>query len=267
MKKVLLVTGASTGLGVAVAVEAAKRGYTVYATMRDTEKRAQLDEAAAEASVTLHVTQLDVTRTSEVEEVIGGIVAAQGQIDCVVANAGIGYVRTTEHALEEEFSEVLNTNLLGVFRCVKVALPYMRAQGSGRFVAVSSVGGLIGQPFNEVYCASKFALEGYFESLASYVTPSFGIHFSLVEPGGITSEFATSILKRITETGGFPEDDYKPLIDRYIGGRASRNSDGVFQTAEEVAQVVMDCATAEAPPSQNENLALVRIFFIIKDHC
>lgn len=248
MSEVLLVTGASTGLGVAVAIQAAKAGYTVYATMRDISKQSQLRQAADEADVSVHVAELDVVDSQQVSGVIEDIVSQHGHIDCIVANAGIGYVRPTEQADEDAFLEVLNTNLLGVFRCVKAAMPHMRSQGSGRFVAISSVGGLIGQPFNEIYCASKFALEGYFESLASYVGPCFGIHFSLVEPGGIKSEFANSILKEVTATGGFPDDAYKPLIERYIGGRATRNTDGVFQSADEVAEIVLDCLAADAPP-------------------
>ncbi len=247
-KTVLLVTGASTGLGVSVAVQAARAGHTVYATMRNLSRRQQLDDAATAAGVTLEVLQLDVASPTDSQSAVEKIVDEQGHIDCVVANAGVGYVRTTEQSDEQEIMDVLNTNLMGVIRSVKAALPHMRAKNSGRFIAVSSVGGLVGQPFNEIYCASKFALEGYFESLASYVTPAFGVHFTLVEPGGIVSEFANTILKKITETGGFPDDDYKPLIEKYVGGRATRNVDGVFQTADEVASVVMKCLEMPDPP-------------------
>ncbi len=246
--KVILVTGTSSGLGASVAALAAQAGHTVYASMRDTTKGAALTESATAAGHTLHVVGLDVADPAQPADVINTIVAEHGHIDAVIANAGIGYVRTTEQAREEDVLALFNTNFMGVYRCVKAALPHMRDQGAGRFIAVSSVGGLIGQPFNEFYCASKFALEGYFESLASYVAPIFGVHFSLVEPGGIESEFANTILQKVMADGGFPDDAYKPIIDKYIGGRGERNSDGVFQSPQQVAAVVMQCLTAESPP-------------------
>lgn len=248
MKGVVLVTGASTGVGAAVAVQAASAGYRVYASMRNLEKQSGLEKVAQESGVALEVVELDVTNAEQVNQVVDQIVGEQGRIDGVIANAGVGCVWTTEHASESDVSAVMDTNFMGVYRCVKATLPHMRARRSGRIIAVSSVGGLVGQPFNEIYCASKFAVEGYIESLASYVAPEFGIHFSLVEPGGIESEFVKTILHNIEQAGGFADDEYKPLIERYIGGRSGRNLDGVIQPADAVAKVVIECLEAESPP-------------------
>lgn len=248
MSDVVLVTGASSGVGLSVAVQAAQSGYRVYATMRDLGKKQALQQAATAANVSMELLELDVSNPMQVEQVTRQIVADQGRIDCVVANAGVGYVRPTEHAPESEVARIMDTNFMGVFRCVKAALPHMRQQKSGRLIAVSSVGGLVGQPFNEIYCASKFAVEGFFESLASYMDPEFGIYFTLVEPGGIHSEFVKSILKGIEDTGGFEDDEYKPLIERYISGRSGRNLDGVMQSSDDVALVVLDCLRAKSPP-------------------
>ena len=241
-KSVVLITGASGGLGLAVALAAAKAGFRVYASMRDTAKAGVLAQTKG-----VTVLPLDVEQTDSVTAAVAAVIAAEGRIDALIANAGIGFVRTTEQATEADINWVMNVNFMGVVRCVKAVLPHMRVAGSGRVIAVSSVGGLVGQPFNEVYCASKFAVEGYIESLASYVGPAFGLHFSLVEPGGISSDFAASAFKHYGATGGMVEDDYLPLIQRYIGGAEARSA-GVFQTPDAVAQVVLQCLQAEKPP-------------------
>lgn len=135
----------------------------------------------------------------------------------------------------------------GIGRCTKAVIPYMRKARQGRVIAISSVGGLIGQPFNEIYCASKFAVEGYIEGLASYVGPAFGLHFTALEPGGISSEFANSALKQIEDTGGMLQDEYLPILQKYLGSRTGR-TDGIYQTSDEVARVVIGCATSDRPP-------------------
>lgn len=248
MNRNLLITGASTGVGQALAVLAAKAGWTVHATMRNTGKRGALDAAAKAAGVAVQVRQLDVTDPDSVARCVAEVIAADGRLDAVVANAGIGFVRSTEQADEADIARVMDTNFMGVVRLVKAALPHMREAGAGRMVAISSVGGLVGQPFNEIYCASKFALEGYFEGLASYVGPGFGLEFSLVEPGGIASEFATSALAHMDQTGGLLQDDYLPILQSYMSTVQGRAGDELYQTSEQVAQVVLDCLAAEHPP-------------------
>lgn len=249
MSKVILVTGTSTGLGIRIAVQAAQAGHSVYATMRNTDRRAALDAAAAEAGVDLTVLPLDVQDSATIAAVVDRIIADHGRIDVLINNAGAGFVRSTEQASEEDIQRVLDINFTGVVRCTKAVIPHMRKARSGHVVNVSSVGGLVGQPFNEIYCAAKFAVEGYTEALASYITPSFGIHFTSVEPGGIRTEFAPNVMKQVEETGGMLDDEYLPILQKYIGGSASRQGDvGTYQTADEVAAVVMDCVAAETPP-------------------
>jgi NAD(P)-dependent dehydrogenase (short-subunit alcohol dehydrogenase family) len=125
----------------------------------------------------------------------------------------------------------------------------MRKARSGHIINITSVGGLVGQSFNEFYCAAKFAVEGYTESLATYIQPIFGVKFSLVEPGGIRSEFATSIFAQIEATGGLVEDEYSPILEKFIAGAQKRaGEDGVYQTSGEVADVVIELAKSENPP-------------------
>lgn len=249
MSKIVLITGTSTGLGISIAVQAAQAGHRVYATMRNLEKRDALDSAAAEAGVDLDVLQLDVQDTSSVGAAVNTVLEKEGRIDTLINNAGAGFVRTTEQASEEDIQWVVDVNFMGVVRCTKAVLPSMRKARSGHVLTVSSVGGLVGQPFNEIYCAAKFAVEGFTEALASYVSPSFGIHFTTVEPGGIHSEFAANIMKHVESTGGLLEDEYLPILQRYIGGSQTRqDGSDIYQTADKVASVVMECVDAENPP-------------------
>ena len=257
-KSIVLITGASGGLGLAVALAAAKAGFKVYASMRDTAKAGILTQTMG-----VTVLPMDVESTDSVNAAVAAVIGAEGRIDALIANAGIGFVRTTEQATEADINWVMNVNFMGVVRCVKAVLPHMRVAGSGRVIAISSVGGLVGQPFNEVYCASKFAVEGYMESLASYVGPAFGLHFSLIEPGGISSDFAANAFKHYGATGGMVEDNYLPLIQRYIGGAEARSA-GVFQTPDAVAQVVLQCLQAEKPPVRSRTSDWAEAFTRLK---
>ncbi|EYD73670.1 SDR family oxidoreductase [Limimaricola hongkongensis] len=248
MKKVILVTGTSTGLGLAIAVQAAQAGHIVYATMRNTEKRGQLDEAARAAGAALEVLQLDVQDTASVAAAVETVMTRQGRIDVLVNNAGMGYVRSLEQADEADIRTILDINLMGVIRCTKAVMPHMRMARAGHVINITSVGGLVGQPFNEVYCAAKFAVEGLTEAMASYITPTFGINFTAIEPGGIASEFVNTVLNQMAETGGMLEDEYLPALNTYISGAQSRQGYGASQTADEVAEVVIEVLTAAEPP-------------------
>lgn len=249
MSKVILITGTSTGLGVRIAVQAAQAGHRVYATMRNLKKRDVLDAAAAEAGVTLNVLPLDVQDSETITKAVDEIIAAEGRIDTLINNAGAGFVRSTEQASEDDINWVMDVNYMGVVRCTKAVIPHMRKARQGHVIAVTSVGGLVGQPFNEIYCGAKFGVEGYMEALASYVSPAFGLHFTCVEPGGIASEFAASALKQVEQTGGMLEDEYLPILQKYIGGAQARQGGGdIYQTPDQVAEVVMRCVTAEEPP-------------------
>lgn len=248
MPKVILITGTSTGLGVATAVQAAQAGHTVYATMRNTQKRGALDAATQVAGVSLNVLQLDVQDTGSVNAAVDTVIAEQGRIDVLINNAGMGYVRSLEQAEESDIQKILDINYTGVTRCIKAVMPHMRKARAGHVINISSVGGLVGQPFNEIYCGAKFAVEGLTEAMASYITPAFGIHFTAVEPGGIASEFANTVLEQVEQTGGMLEDEYLPILQKYIAGSQNRQETGIYQTADEVAAIVMKVVGSEQPP-------------------
>ncbi|MDF1796654.1 MAG: SDR family oxidoreductase [Coxiellaceae bacterium] len=247
--KVALVTGTSTGLGLALTKALLESGYKVYATMRDITKKDALITATASCGDNLAIRKLDVTKPDTITACVNEIIAQESRIDLLINNAGLGFAKTTEHASEEEVQNILDINFLGVVRCTKAVLPIMRQQKTGHIINISSVGGLVGQPFNELYCAAKFAVEGYTESLATYIQPYFGIKFTLIEPGAIQSEFFNNASKSLALDA--PANDYTELFQRYVTTlqqRTSTGSNSSSQTTEEVANLVIECIASKNPP-------------------
>nr|WP_294899969.1 SDR family oxidoreductase [uncultured Pedobacter sp.] len=250
MKKIALVTGTSTGLGLETSIKLAKAGYLVYATMRNLDKQELLRSKAESSGVSLEIRQLDVSNLESIKECITAIISEVGRIDVLINNAGAGFLKPSELTSDEELQKVTDVNYFGTVRCINAVLPIMRAQKSGRIINISSIGGLVGQPFNEIYCAAKFALEGYTEGLASYITPFFNIKFTLLEPGGITTEFANSVFKDLKKSGGIT-GDYEEILNQYVGGMQNRSKEEVakiYQTGEQVAEVIMELLKNENPP-------------------
>ncbi|GAA5221552.1 SDR family oxidoreductase [Membranihabitans marinus] len=251
MSKIAVITGTSTGLGLYTSIALAEIGYKVYATMRDTNKSEALLSLAKEKNLNIHVLVLDVLHTDSIESCVEEIMKTEGRIDLWINNAGAGMAKTTEQATEAEVQWLIDVNFLGVVRCSKAVLPIMRTQMSGHIINISSVGGLVGQPFNELYCAAKFALEGYTEAQASYISSAFGIHFTLIEPGGIYSSFLESTMAKTMTDGQMTLPAYQAIMDKYMAGIKKRSSDpntSTFQTAEEVAQVIVKVVQSHRPP-------------------
>lgn len=242
--KVILLTGASSGIGLETAIQLVERGHRVYATMRNLDKRTPLDQEADRRNVKLRVLQLDVQDQKSIEQCIKDIIASENRIDVLINNAGSGFIKPMEQATMEEIQQVMDVNFYGPIRCCKAVMPYMRKQKSGHIINVSSVGGIVGSPVNEIYCAAKFALEGLSESLASYLEPYFGINISLIEPGGTITEFGNSLTRYFESTGGILDDDYKPLMETYMGYRATFTEEfkeRAFQKPSDIASVIIKC--------------------------
>ena len=247
MEKSALLTGTSSGLGLATAILMAKKGYRVFATMRNLDKQPPLLDQAKAAGATVQVLQLDVTDSASIEAAVNSIIEQTGRIDVLVNNAGAGFAKTLEQASEEELKWVTDVNYFGVARCCRAVIPHMRLAKQGHIVNVTSVGGLVGQPFNELYCAAKFAVEGLTEGLAALLTPSFGIKLTAVEPGGISSEFGNAAAA-VTLDKGMPEDAYGEIFQKYLAGFQQRGDTMVYQTPEEIAEVITNVVQAEDPP-------------------
>ncbi|MFJ9641591.1 SDR family NAD(P)-dependent oxidoreductase [Streptomyces sp. NPDC004244] len=241
--RTVLITGTSSGIGLAAAVAAARAGWRTVATLRDTTRADALRKAAAEAGVELDIRQLDVTDEASVAAAVDGVVADYGRLDAVVNNAGAGHLGTLENDTLDDVRKVMEVNFFGVLAVSKAALPHLRATG-GRLVTVTSVGGVVGQPFNEAYCAAKFAVEGYMESLAP-VARTLGVTVSVVEPGAVATEFVNNI--GVDIEGDLDAGPYTGALRTYIDRTVAQFLDGTAQTPAGAAEAVMEALTAEQP--------------------
>ena len=197
-EKLALITGSSSGIGLLTAVELARGGYQVVATMRDLARRTRLDEAAERAGVAdkLDLRRLDVTETDTIPALVDAVVRDRGRINVLVNNAGFAMAGFVEDLRLAEIRQQFETNFFGHVAMTKAVLPIMRRQRSGHIIMVSSISGRVGQPVLSSYSSSKFALEGWGEALR-IETFSLGIRVVLVEPGS----FATDIWERNARIG------------------------------------------------------------------
>lgn len=251
MKKNILITGTSTGVGFESAILFAQNNYKVYATMRNLKKADNLRKRIEEDNLDIELLPLDVTNVESIQSAVSTIIQKDGKIDVLFNNAGAGFAKTTEQSTEAEIRWVTEVNYHGVVFCTQAVLPYMRKQKSGQIISITSVGGLVGQPFNELYCGAKFAVEGYMEALSTYVSDAFNIKISCVEPGGISTEFMTSAIEKTAVEGSLATGEYLPIFEKYLAGnqkRANESKDQVYQTGLEVASVVLKVAQNDNPP-------------------
>ena len=211
MNKVAVITGCSSGFGMLVAVEMARAGFQIVATMRNPDASGRLERLADEHHVRpqIDVRRLDITKTSELRNIISEIIRDYGRIDVLVNNAGYALAGFNEDITEEELRAQLDTNLFGHINVTKAVIPTMRQQRSGHIIMVSSIAGLVANPMTGSYSTSKFALEGWSESLRIELR-SLGIRVVLVEPGA----FATDIWERNVAIGKQAMLDASPNIDR-----------------------------------------------------
>jgi NAD(P)-dependent dehydrogenase (short-subunit alcohol dehydrogenase family) len=202
--KIVLITGASSGIGRACAAHLADLGHRVYGTSR----------RPAQDGLPFTMLQMDVTDDTSVQQAIQTILDEQGRIDVVVNNAGIGYGGSVEDTSIEQAHATLETNCFGALRVCHAVLPSMRAQGSGTIINVGSIGGLIGLPYQGLYSASKYALEGMSEALRMEVK-RFGVNVVLLEPGDICTEFTANRLStRSVKEGSVYHEAYARALER-----------------------------------------------------
>jgi NAD(P)-dependent dehydrogenase (short-subunit alcohol dehydrogenase family) len=191
-RRVVLVTGASSGIGLACASHLAGRGFRVYGTSR---------RAAAGAGAPGDVTMLaaDVTDDRSVEQAVAKVLELEGRLDIVVNNAGMGIAGPVENTGIEQAKAQFEVNFFGVLRVCRAVLPAMRNQRSGYIVNIGSIGGILAIPYQSMYSASKFALEGLSEALRMEVRP-FGIRVVVIEPGDHKTALTEN--RQFTETSG-----------------------------------------------------------------
>lgn len=238
-----VITGTSTGIGEATTKVLAARGWRVFATMRDLNRAAGLERALEQAGIRdrLELERLDVTDPASIGEAIAAMLSrAGGGLDAVVHNAGVAAGGAFEDIPEAEVRRVMETNFFGVLEVTRAVLPVFRKQRRGRIVIVSSEAAFAGQPANSIYCASKWALEGWAESLTYELEP-FGLHVILVEPGPCRTPIWTSSPRLMPAASPYRDwtQQVSDAVDRHVAHKG--------RDPREVAEVIADVLTAGRP--------------------
>jgi NAD(P)-dependent dehydrogenase (short-subunit alcohol dehydrogenase family) len=228
---VVLVTGVSSGIGRAVANAFASKGFEVFGTTRNVRTADVIDG--------VELVELDVTDAASVSTAVSSVIQRAGRIDILVNNAGIGVAGAAEESSAAQVQQLFDTNFFGLVRLTAEVLPYLRRQGAGRVINISSVLGFLPMPYGAFYAASKHAVEGYSESL-DHETREFGVRVSVVEPAYTRTSFDANMV------------DADSPIDVYAPGRqqARQLFTAVMATADDpaiVAQVVFKAATSRKP--------------------
>lgn len=258
--RIVLVTGTSSGIGLATAIAAARAGFTTVATVREPDRADGLRRAADEAGVRLDVRRLDVTDVASVRACVGGLLADHGRLDAVVNNAGAAHVGTIETDTLDAVRATLEVNFFGVVAVTHATMSHLRATG-GRLLTVTSVGGVVGQPFNEAYCAAKFAVEGFMESLAP-VAAAVGVTVCVVEPGAVASEFvANAALDPVAMVAA--AGPYAPALQAYIA-RSTAQFGNAAQSPADAAATVLTALTARHPAFRVQTSDEARTFVGVK---
>lgn len=250
-QKVVLVTGASSGIGEAIAQNLAAAGWRVFGTSRTPRDGIDGVEMIA----------MDVDDDASVDQGVAQIVTSAGRLDAVVNNAGWALAGAVEDTSIGEAQAQFDTNVFGVLRVCRAALPTMREQGSGHIVNISSLGGAFGMPFSGIYSASKFAVEGLSEALR-FETRKLGIRVVLIEPGDMATRLPES---RRTAAGAGDTSAYHAAFERYKSQQAKDEAKAPSPqcVARVVAGVLRDpnppLRHAVAMPSQRIVLPLKRL--------
>jgi NAD(P)-dependent dehydrogenase (short-subunit alcohol dehydrogenase family) len=228
--RAIFITGTSSGLGRAAAKLFASRGWTVLATMRSPDKEQDL---ATLPNVML--LSLDITDPQQITGAANEALA-RGEVDVVFNNAGYGMPGPLEGVTDEQMLRMVHTNLMGPIRVTKAFTPHFRARRAGLFINTTSIGGLITVPFNSMYHATKWALEGWSEAMA-FELSHFGIGMKIIEPGGMKTDFFT----RSFDIGRHP--DYDALVTRVMSAITDPKQLDTYSTPEQIAEVVYEAAT------------------------
>jgi NAD(P)-dependent dehydrogenase (short-subunit alcohol dehydrogenase family) len=245
---VVLITGASSGIGHAVASAFAAKDFEVFGTSRNPQRT---DPIAG-----VELVPLDVTDAASVAAAVATVVQRAGRIDILVNNAGSGVFGAAEESSDAQAQELFDTNFFGLVRLTREVLPHLRAQGSGRIINVGSVLGFLPAPYGALYAASKHAVEGYSESL-DHETREFGVRVSVVEPGYTNTSFEANAIDADS-----PIQSYAPIREHVKGVLA-----GAIRAGDDpavVAQVVLKAATSRSPRLRYPAGPLARRLALVK---
>jgi short-subunit dehydrogenase len=212
MHQVALITGCSSGIGYETALMLARNGYHTFATMRNTKKSDSLEEIIKKERLNLNIRELDVNDDTSIENTINCITKEANRIDVLINNAGYGLVGFFEDLNLDEIRNQFETNFFGVLNITKKIIPIMRLQKSGTIINVSSGAGQVGFPGISAYVSTKFAIEGFSESLMYELFP-YGIKVVIIEPGVIKSNFFRNCI--VSEHSMKKSSPYSRSLDKF----------------------------------------------------
>lgn len=237
----VLVTGCSSGFGLHTALHFARRGETVFASLRNLAKAGPLEAARDAEKLPLEIVQLDVLDPASVQAAVKDV-ESRGGVDVLVNNAGVELRSSIEEASEEEIRWQFDTNVFGALRVMQAVLPGMRERKSGTIVNVSSLAGLVSRPYGGLYAASKHALEALSEALHLEVEP-YGVRVVLIEPG----QYETGLQASKRNAERFDTGPYKERSDRFDVAIQKLGPGGERSDASEVAGIIWDAVHDPEP--------------------
>jgi NAD(P)-dependent dehydrogenase (short-subunit alcohol dehydrogenase family) len=233
-KRVAIVTGASSGIGQAVAMALLAQGWIVFGASRRDSGQIAADD--------FHYRPLDVTDDGAVRQLVDDVWRQTGRIDAVVSNAGYSLVGPVEETADEEILAQFDVNFIGAWRMARAVLPVMRRQRAGRIVHIGSIGGSVGLPYQAAYSASKFALAGLTEALSGELADS-GVEVVLVEPGNVRTAIGQSRKQAVAMT---PDSPYAARFQRAL--EVIERDEAGGWPVEAIAAVVLRAMTARQVP-------------------
>ena len=229
---IALVTGTSTGIGLATAVTLARGGHTVIATMRNLASAGKLQKIVTVEKLPVTLAALNVDDDASVDSALGKVLAEHGRLDVLVNNAGVGGVGSVEENSTARFREVMETNFFGALRCIKAVVPGMRERRQGCIVNVTSLSGRLALAPAAAYCASKFALEALSECLAQEMK-AFNVRVAIIEPGVIATPIFSKA-KPIPEGSPYPQ----ARRQRALFAKSLTNPTSPYVVGEKIREIV-----------------------------
>lgn len=240
-KRTVLVTGCSSGIGLATCHVLSRNNFMTYGTVRNLSKAKKIQDLMNMDDLSLKILRLNVNDNQSIKLAVKKILNDTGRIDVLINNAGYGMFGPIEEITTQEIKKQFETNFFGAIRLIKAIVPIMRKQGNGTIVNISSMVGRFGVPLNSAYVSSKFAVEGLSESI-SFELEEFGIRVIVIEPGVVKSDFFHNVKVK----GMNLESPYHELMERRVNflDKAMKNS---LTCSYDVASIILEALNSKDP--------------------